>query len=116
MIKIRLFDKNDWPAVWQIIGPVFRAGETYPFSTEISEEEAYTAWIDNPSATYIAEDEDNNVDGGGWKGWRQDLKQLDTGCTQEGAGYTPLRIMRQPRTRTFLPAYMFRYIHLMAGA
>ena len=45
MIKIRLFDKNDWPAVWQIIGPVFRAGETYPFSTEISEEEAYTAWI-----------------------------------------------------------------------
>ena len=63
MIKIRLFDKNDWPAVWQIIEPVFRAGETYPFSTEISEEEAYTAWIDNPSSTYIAEDEDNNIVG-----------------------------------------------------
>ena len=42
---------------------MFRAGETYPFSTEISEEEAYTAWIDNPSSTYIAEDEDNNIVG-----------------------------------------------------
>ena len=63
MIKIRLYDKNDWPAVWQIIEPVFRAGETYPFSTEISEEEAYTAWVDNPSSTYIAEDEDNNIVG-----------------------------------------------------
>ena len=63
MIKIRDFEKNDWLAVWQIIEPVFRAGETYPYSTEISKEEAYTAWIDNPSATYIAEDEDNNVIG-----------------------------------------------------
>ena len=47
----------------QIIEPVFRAGETYPFSTEITEEEAYTAWIDTPSPRYIAEDEHNNVVG-----------------------------------------------------
>jgi hypothetical protein len=42
---------------------VFRAGETYPFSTGISEEEAYMAWIDNPSSIYMAEEEDKNIVG-----------------------------------------------------
>ena len=63
MIKIRHIRENDWPAVWQNIEPVFRAGETYPFSTDISEEEARTAWIDNPSSTYIAEDENSHIVG-----------------------------------------------------
>lgn len=63
MIKIRRFDEQDWAATWQIIEPVFRAGETYPFSPEITEEEAYKAWIEKPSATFITADENNRVMG-----------------------------------------------------
>lgn len=57
MIKIRLFDNLDWTANRQIIEPVFRAGKTYPLSPEITEADAYKAWIEEPFATYIAEAE-----------------------------------------------------------
>ena len=63
MTKIRLFNRKDWPAVWRIIEPVFRAGETYPFSPEIPEEEACSVWIEHPSATYVATDEAGNIVG-----------------------------------------------------
>jgi ribosomal protein S18 acetylase RimI-like enzyme len=56
MITIREFEKKDWPAVWKIIEPVFKAGDTYPFPTNISEEEAYQAWIITPAATFVAVD------------------------------------------------------------
>lgn len=51
---LRPFDASDWPQVWQIIQPVFRAGETYAFSPDISEADAKTAWITVPSQTYVA--------------------------------------------------------------
>lgn len=31
---------------------MFRAGETYAFTPDISEKEAYTAWVKIPVATY----------------------------------------------------------------
>ena len=43
MIRIRLFVERDWAATWQILEPVFRAGETYAFSPDITEQEAYAA-------------------------------------------------------------------------
>lgn len=61
MIKIRLFQESDWPILWNIIEPVFRAGETYAFPRDISEEETYKFWISAPKATYVAEDQDNVV-------------------------------------------------------
>lgn len=61
MIKIRLYKDNDWPAVWKILEPVFRAGETYAFSRDISEEKAQTKWISVPKATYVAEDNDGEI-------------------------------------------------------
>ncbi|MCG3116064.1 MAG: GNAT family N-acetyltransferase [Candidatus Manganitrophus sp. SA1] len=63
MIDIRPFEEKDWPATWQIIEPVFRAGETYPFSPDITEAEAYPAWIKTPSATFVAIDQDNTIVG-----------------------------------------------------
>ena len=63
MIKIRQFDEQDWGATWRIIEPVFRSGETYPFSPEITEKEAYKAWIEKCSVTYVAMDEENHVIG-----------------------------------------------------
>jgi len=61
MIKIRPFEEKDWASVWRIIEPVFRAGETYAFSPDITEEEAHKVWIDMPSATFVVEDENNDI-------------------------------------------------------
>jgi L-amino acid N-acyltransferase YncA len=61
MISIRPFEEEDWAATWRIIAPVFRAGETYAFSPDITEEETHTVWVKMPSATFVAVDEDNNV-------------------------------------------------------
>lgn len=63
MITIRLFTENDWPAVWAIIEPVFRAGETYAYSPEISEEDAHHAWIEKPAATFVAETANDEIVG-----------------------------------------------------
>ena len=54
MIEIRSFQEADWVEVWSILGPVFRAGETYPFSPEITEAEAHELWIEAPRETYVA--------------------------------------------------------------
>ena len=61
MIKIRIYKENDWPAVWGIIKPVFRAGETYAFPRDISEEEARNAWVSLPKATYVAENQEGAI-------------------------------------------------------
>jgi len=63
MIKIRPFEADDWAATWRVIEPVFRAGETYAFSPDITEEEAYNVWVAVPSATFVAVNEINNVVG-----------------------------------------------------
>ncbi len=56
-MHIRLFEIDDWPEIWAILEPVFRAGETYPFARDISEAEAKRVWIDAPQATYVARDD-----------------------------------------------------------
>lgn len=53
---IRKFEEQDWPRVWRIIEPVFRAGETYAFSPDITKEEAYHVWIESPEVTFVAVD------------------------------------------------------------
>ncbi len=54
MITIRLFQAQDWTETWKVIEPVFRAGETYAFSPDITAEEAYKVWIEDPAATFVA--------------------------------------------------------------
>ena len=61
MVDIGLFEERDWDATWQIIEPVFRAGETYPFSTDITKEEAHQVWVNMPSATFVVVDRSNEV-------------------------------------------------------
>jgi RimJ/RimL family protein N-acetyltransferase len=61
MIRIRPFDKKDWTSLWRIIEPVFRAGETYPCSPDITEEEAWKVWVEAPLATYVAVNEETDV-------------------------------------------------------
>jgi ribosomal protein S18 acetylase RimI-like enzyme len=54
MITIRAFEEPDWAAAWRIIEPVFRAGETYAFSPDITEAQAHAAWVETPAATFVA--------------------------------------------------------------
>ena len=61
MIAIRPLAALDWAAAWQIIEPVFRAGETYAFAPDITEAEAHKVWVEIPAATFIAEDEQNRI-------------------------------------------------------
>ena len=63
MIKIRPFEEADWAATWQIIEPVFRAGDTYAFSPDIAEEAARNVWVETPSATFVAAVENNEIIG-----------------------------------------------------
>jgi L-amino acid N-acyltransferase YncA len=61
VISIRPFEENDWNAVWGILEPVFRAGETYSFSPDIPEQETHKVWIELPQATFIALDESHTI-------------------------------------------------------
>ncbi len=56
MVAIRLIESADWPSVWAIIEPTFRAGETCAFPPDISEPEAQRVWVNAPLATYVAEE------------------------------------------------------------
>lgn len=61
MVKIQPYEESDWKAIWRIIEPVFRAGESYSFSLEISEEEAHRVWVEMPETTYVALDHNSFI-------------------------------------------------------
>ena len=54
MITIRPYQPSDWPAVWAIVEPVFRTGETYAFSPDIAEDDSRRVWVETPQKTYVA--------------------------------------------------------------
>ncbi|HZP86953.1 MAG TPA: GNAT family N-acetyltransferase [Burkholderiales bacterium] len=62
-MNVRTFQEKDWPAVWEILEPVFRAGETYSFARDISQQQAHVAWIEVPSATFVATDDAGRIVG-----------------------------------------------------
>ncbi|MFM7323535.1 MAG: hypothetical protein ACKO4L_01180 [Nodosilinea sp.] len=52
--QIRPYQPQDWPAVWGLLEPVFRAGETYAYAPEISEREAQGVWVEVPQVILVA--------------------------------------------------------------
>lgn len=60
-MEIRKYLESDWSYVWPIIEKVFRAGETYAFSPEITEDEAHKVWIETPKETFVSLSEDNEI-------------------------------------------------------
>jgi L-amino acid N-acyltransferase YncA len=60
-INIRPFDEADWPAVWDFMEPVIRAGDTYPYAMDMTADGARQMWLEIPSATYVAEDTEGNI-------------------------------------------------------
>ena len=55
-LQIRPYEPADWPAVWALLEPVFRAGETFPHDPAIREAEAKLAWVEQNQAVMIAVD------------------------------------------------------------
>ena len=59
MVLIRPCEGKDWPGIWAILEPVFRAGETYAFPRDISEDDARSAWTGSPKETFVAIDDES---------------------------------------------------------
>ena len=52
---IRAARSTDRDAVWSVIEPVFRAGETYPLPRDISKRDALAYWFGDGHAVFVAE-------------------------------------------------------------
>ncbi|WP_152193178.1 GNAT family N-acetyltransferase [Georgenia satyanarayanai] len=59
---VRAATAEDWPAIWGVLEPVLRAGETYTYPREISESDAREVWTAGASVL-VAVDTDGAVRG-----------------------------------------------------
>jgi ribosomal protein S18 acetylase RimI-like enzyme len=55
-VLIRPANARDSAAIWSIIGPTIRAGETYSLDPEMSEEDALAYWLGLDRETFVAEE------------------------------------------------------------
>jgi hypothetical protein len=55
-MQIRPASPGDAAAIWSIIGPVIRAGETYALDRDMSEEAALAYWMGEDRETFVAEE------------------------------------------------------------
>lgn len=60
-VSIRRFEEADWPDVLRILKVTLEAGDTYAFAPESTEAEIRKAWVEAPSATYVAVAPDGRV-------------------------------------------------------
>ncbi len=58
---IRAYEPADWPGVWAVLEPVFRAGETFPHDPAIDSDTAHQAWVGAVAATFVATDADGAI-------------------------------------------------------
>jgi ribosomal protein S18 acetylase RimI-like enzyme len=55
MLNIRPTNLNDADAIWCILEPVFRAGETYTLPEDITRDEAISYWFAAGNRVFVAE-------------------------------------------------------------
>ncbi len=61
MISVREFTDDDWPAVWSLMEPVIRAGDTYPYALDMDEAGARHMWLEVTEKAYVACDDDGAI-------------------------------------------------------
>lgn len=54
---------EDWPEVWAVLEPAFRAGESYPLPREVNEAGAKAYWIKRGGFNAVARDDDGHLIG-----------------------------------------------------
>lgn len=62
-IQIHPFEENHWPAVWQLLQTTFATGDTYAFAPQSPEADIYRAWVQTPSATFVASKDSGDIVG-----------------------------------------------------
>jgi L-amino acid N-acyltransferase YncA len=55
-LQIRPFEPDEWPGLWRLLEPVFRAGETFPHDPAITEGETRGLWVEQSQAVMVALD------------------------------------------------------------
>src|SRR5256885_4149993 len=60
-VIVRPATPSDAAAIWSIIGPVIRAGETYALDRDMSEAAALAYWMGEDRETFVAEGENGEV-------------------------------------------------------
>lgn len=58
MVEIRALRDSDWPAVWRLLQATFAAGDTYSFAPDSGEAEIRKVWVEMPTATFVAVEDD----------------------------------------------------------
>jgi len=62
-VQVRPFEPSDWPGVWGVLEPVFRAGETFPHDPAISEADARASWVAQSQVVMVAVEDEGTVVG-----------------------------------------------------
>jgi len=62
MITVRSANTADTNAIWAILEPVIRAGETYTLPRNLDREQALVYWLSSENAVFVAE-EDGTITG-----------------------------------------------------
>jgi len=63
-VIVRDATEADWSAVWGVVEPVVRAGDTFTWDPTVSESEAKAKWMSGPpSRTFVAVDDDGTIVG-----------------------------------------------------
>jgi len=57
MLRVRAAGPDDQDAIWAILEPVIRAGETYTLSRDMSREAALASWFSSGHEVFVAEEE-----------------------------------------------------------
>lgn len=60
-MKVRAASDRDHDAIWKILQPIIRAGETYALPREMSREAALAYWLADDREVFVAEDADEVV-------------------------------------------------------
>ena len=55
-LRIRSAQSDDAPAIWGVIGPTIRAGETYALDRDMSEVDALAYWMGQDRTTFVCEE------------------------------------------------------------
>lgn len=53
-ITITPITEGHWPAVWAILEPMIRAGETYPYAMDMTQTGAKATWMHAQKRSYVA--------------------------------------------------------------
>ncbi|MDQ3739088.1 MAG: GNAT family N-acetyltransferase [Actinomycetota bacterium] len=63
-MKIRAATRDDWPAIWQFLRQIVRAGDTFTWDPDVTEPDACALWMkQTPGRTIVATDDAGTVMG-----------------------------------------------------